>query len=223
MECTCASGTCQCGTVVGKAVSSCGCMDETAALPAGAVAQYFDTYGPLITVLLAVDVGAVELGGTLQTELSLFLGLFMLVFGGLQLKNVREYVPSLGRYNGLARRYPAYGYALPFLEVMLGALFTYAGLARPSNLKLVGWVNWSQYLRLPTVLNGSLILTLSCLAVIFVFSVDAWGVVASLRKGRRPTCACLGLILAVPLSPLTVFEDVAMVVAAVTLLVLGRL
>ncbi len=85
----------------------------------------------------------------------------------------------------LARRHSAYGYFYPFIELALGMAF------------LVQFVP-----------------TLTYLLTIAVFTLGAVGVISALRRGLDIDCPCMGNILSVPLSTVTLTEDLAMVLMA---------
>ena len=61
---------------------------------------------------------------------------------------------------------------------------------------------------------------LTYLVTILVFSFGAVGVVLALRRGLDIDCPCMGNILSVPLSTVTLTEDLGMVAMALMLLVM---
>jgi hypothetical protein len=56
------------------------------------------------------------------------------------------------------------------------------------------------------------------IATIIVFAFGAAGVLLALRKGLDIACPCMGNVLSVPLSTVTLTEDAAMIVMAAILL-----
>lgn len=91
----------------------------------------------------------------------------------------------------VARRWLGWGYAYPFVELALGALFL---------------LNFN-----PLVTNG---LTFA------IMGISTVGVVQSLLAKRRFQCACLGAVFNLPMSKVTLFEDVLMVAMSGAMLVL---
>ncbi len=52
-----------------------------------------------------------------------FMGIFFLVFGMFKLLDLKGFVVGFQQYDFVARRFPAYGYAYPFIEIGLGILY----------------------------------------------------------------------------------------------------
>lgn len=152
------------------------------------------TYYPLLLVFgyLVGVVGLLELAaGSFEWMRSMgrFMGGFFLVFSFFKLLDLRGFVDSFRGYDVLARTVPAYAWAYPFLELLLGVAYT-LGL-------------------LPTATN---LLTLA------VMGVGTVGVAQALRQRRRVRCACLGSVLNLPMSSVTLFEDVLMAGMALAML-----
>jgi hypothetical protein len=61
--------------------------------------------------------------------------------------------------------------------------------------------------------------TATYVATILVFTFGAVGVVLALRRGLDIACPCMGNVLSVPLSTVTLTEDVLMVAMAMLLLI----
>lgn len=114
-----------------------------------------------------------------------FMAGFFLVFSAFKLLDIHGFAEGYATYDLLAKRCFNYGYIYPFLELGLGIL--YLG-------------NW-----MPTM-------TLSLTVIIMGFS--SIGVINSLLKKQKFNCACLGTLLKVPLSMITLVEDLLMVILA---------
>jgi copper chaperone CopZ len=110
-----------------------------------------------------------------------FMAGFFLVFSFFKLMNLRGFAAGYGTYDVVARKIPAYGFIYPFIELALG-------------LALLLQVA-------PLLTNGMIFL------VMFVSSI---GVVQTLLKKSVFQCACLGTIIKLPLSKVTLFEDLLM-------------
>lgn len=157
------------------------------------------TYYPLLLVFAFVA-GVVALAdlrdGIFQwaNAMNWFMGGFFLVFAFFKLLNVPSFVMSFQSYDVLARRVPAYGYAYPFIELLLGVAY------------LTGWY--------PLATN---VLTVAVMALGLV------GVTQALLAKRKIQCACLGTVFNLPMSSVTFVENAAMVTMAVTMIVGHRL
>ena len=82
----------------------------------------------------------------------------------------RAFADAYAGYDVIAGRWPVYGYAFPFVELLLGAAYL-------SGLQ-------------PTLTNA---------VTVAVMSVGTVGVVRTLVAGRRVQCACLGAVFNLPI------------------------
>jgi hypothetical protein len=114
-----------------------------------------------------------------------FMAGFFLVFSAFKLLDLRGFADGYATYDLLAKRWYTYGFIYPFLELSLGILY-------------VG--NW-----LPT---------LTPILTIIIMGSSSLGVTYSLLKNQNLQCACVGTLLNVPLSTITLIEDLLMVVLA---------
>lgn len=120
-----------------------------------------------------------------------FMGLFFLVFAIFKLVDLHGFVKGFAMYDLPTRAVRGYGYIYPFMELALG-------LAYLAGVKLA-----SLY-----------IITL------IVMSLSAIGVIYSVQKGMNLRCACLGTSLNVPLSTVSIIENVGMALMAAAMLLL---
>lgn len=111
-----------------------------------------------------------------------FMAGFFLVFSFFKILDVPAFAMSYSSYDIVARRWLGWGYAYPFVELALGVLFL---------------------LDFQPVLTNWLTLA--------VMGISTVGVVESLLKKRRFQCACLGAVFNLPMSRITLFEDLLMV------------
>lgn len=114
--------------------------------------------------------------------MSHFMAGFFLVFSFFKLMNLRGFAGGYGSYDIVARAIPAWGYIYPFIELALGIAF------------LTGFQ--------PLITNW---ITLA------VMGVSTIGVIQSLLRKTNFQCACLGTVIKLPLSKVTLFEDLLMV------------
>jgi hypothetical protein len=156
------------------------------------------SYYPLVLILLYLlgAVGLVEwaAGGFDGTRaMRHFMAGFFLVFSFFKLLDVPAFALSYSSYDVVARRWLGYGYVYPFVELGLGAAY----LADVS----------------PVATNA---------VALAVMGVSTVGVVRSLLARRTIRCACLGAVFNLPMSYVTLAEDLLMAGMAAAALLGGR-
>ena len=155
------------------------------------------SYFPLVLILVYLT------GATLLAEYALgwfdgmramrhFMAGFFLVFSFFKLLDVRSFADSYRMYDLLAGAVPAYGLVYPFVEAGLGAAY----LADLS----------------PVVVNS---------VTLVVMGIGTLGVVRSLLARRKVKCACLGAVFNLPMSYVTLTEDLLMAGMAAAMLATG--
>ncbi|MFI5241024.1 MAG: heavy metal-binding domain-containing protein [Microgenomates group bacterium] len=151
----------------------------------------FKTYQPLIIIISLISfVSLVSSGLDFKLFLMNFMSGFFLVFSGFKLLDLNGFAQGYSTYDLIARKFYHYGFIYPFIELFFGISY------------LLGynysWINF---------------------AVIIVMGISGLGVLESIMKKRKFQCACLGTIIKVPLSEITLIEDFGMVVMAILALV----
>lgn len=121
-----------------------------------------------------------------MVAMQLWMGLFYMVFSFFKLINLSGFVTTFQRYDMVAGLIPPYAYVYPFLEVVLGIAY------------LLGYQ-----------------ITIANIVTIVIFTENLGGVVRSQMKGENLECACLGSLLNLPLSTVTLAEDTLMIVMAI--------
>ncbi|MEJ0102103.1 MAG: MauE/DoxX family redox-associated membrane protein [Bacteroidota bacterium] len=111
-----------------------------------------------------------------------FMAGFFIVFSFFKLMNLRGFAEGYGSYDIVAKQFPAWGFIYPFVELALGILFL-------TGLESRG----------------------TAIATFIVMGVSSIGVIQSLLQKKVFQCACLGTIIKLPLSKVTLFEDLLMV------------
>lgn len=125
-----------------------------------------------------------------QVWMNQFMAGFFLVFSAFKFLNIQGFAEGYATYDLLARRWYTYGFIYPFLELGLGIL--YLGAWLPVTTPII---------------------------TIIVMGFSSFGVINSLLKKQNLQCACLGTVINVPLSNVTLIEDLTMVLlAALTLI-----
>ncbi len=136
---------------------------------------------------------AVSVNGTpdMMKWMQLFMAGFFIVFSGFKLLNIHAFADGYATYDVLASRWHGYGYIYPFMELGLGIAY------------LTGFA--------PVVTNA---------ITLIVMVISTTGVALSLSRRKNIQCACLGTIIKLPLSSVTLTEDVTMLVMSVVMLML---
>ena len=141
-------------------------------------------YWPLFVIVsAAVIAGGV---GWLQTEnvmrsMTLFMGTGITLLASLKVMNVNEFAMTFRKYDLVAGRFEWYAYSYPFLELALG---------------------------LGYLLSWQLIIVNAVTFV--VMTIGAVGVYQKMQDEEVLMCACLGAVFNVPMTWVTLVEDLIM-------------
>lgn len=120
-----------------------------------------------------------------------FMGAFFLIFGFFKIINLKNFAQAYAMYDLIAKRSRIYSLIYPFIELILG----------------IGYL-----LRLyPIFIN--------CFTFILMI-ISALGVAYELSKGKHIMCACLGTVFKIPMTYVTLFEDLLMALMALIMLVI---
>jgi len=130
----------------------------------------------------------------LTNWMSSFMAGFFLLFSFFKLLNLKGFVEGYATYDIIAKQLPAYGFVYPFLELSLGIAY------------LTGYN--------PFITN---------IATLIIMGISSIGVIQSLLKKTTFQCACLGTIIKLPLSKVTLVEDLLMVAMSAGMLLGGNL
>lgn len=154
------------------------------------------SYYPLVLIFFyllgTVGIGEIAAGGiNPERAMRHFMAGFFLVFSFFKMLDVPAFALSYRSYDILAQRWHGYGYLYPFLELGLGA--AYLADFRP-------------------ILTNA--------ATLVVMGVSTVGVVQSLLTQRKIRCACLGAVFHLPMSYVTLTEDLLMIGMAAAMLVM---
>jgi cation transport ATPase len=166
------------------------------AISSDATAEGGNSYFPIFLIfgyILGVSLLAqVGMGQFMWMEwMSHFMAGFFLVFSFFKLMNLKGFAEGYRTYDIVAKAVPAYGFIYPFIELALGVAYLTGFEPRLTNI-----------------------------IALVVMSISTIGVVQSLLKKTQFQCACLGTVIKLPLSKVTLFEDVLMVVMSAVMLVL---
>jgi hypothetical protein len=167
---------------------------EAPTRPAAPEASQTTSYYPLVLILLyllgAVGLAEAASGGfDAMRAMARFMAGFFLVFSFFKLLNLRAFADAYAGYDVVAARWRAWGFVYPFIELALGAAY------------LTGFR--------PVATN---------VVTLLVMGVGTVGVVKSLLARRKIRCACLGTVFNLPMSYVTLVEDLLMVAMAAVML-----
>jgi len=145
---------------------------------------------PLI-VILGIMLALTFVGVTyLNQDLMLaFMGYFFLVFGLLKVIRIKGFAQAYRMYDVVAKRSKVYSYIYPFIELGFGLAYLFMW-----QIKAVSFV------------------------VVIVMLVGAYGVYLKLKEHEEIPCACLGTVFKVPMTWVTLGEDLLMAVMALMIL-----
>ena len=156
---------------------------------------FFVIYKPLLLVffyilLVTLAVEFVNGGFVLHRFMPNFMAGFFLVFSFFKMLDLTGFASSYAMYDLLAKRVPAYGYIYPFIELGLGAAYLLAYR--------------------PMLIN---ILTL------IVMAFSSIGVILAVMNKQKIKCACLGTGFNLPMTTVTIIEDLLMAAMAAWMLI----
>lgn len=152
------------------------------------------TYKPLILIvsfIVGVSVLAQYPFETFSLMLFMrhFMAGFFIVFAFFKILNLDGFASSYSMYDIVAAKWFNWGYVYPFLELGLGIAYL---------------INVA-----PTYVN---------IATILLLGVSSIGVIKSNLDKKKIKCACLGDVFNLPMSTVTIIEDVSMVLMAAIML-----
>ncbi|MEI8124352.1 MAG: MauE/DoxX family redox-associated membrane protein [Parachlamydiaceae bacterium] len=153
----------------------------------------YKQYWPLFVLIAVAILGSTALTYGAQKSLfewmHFFMGLFLSQFAMLKLFHISDFVHGFQKYDLVAKKSVYYAYAYPFIELGLG--LAYLSFVYPFAIYVI---------------------------TIVVMSIGAIGVIRALKAGLDVRCACMGTVLDVPLSTVTLSEDISMITMAIFML-----
>ena len=152
------------------------------------------TYKPLIIVFLYILLGVTLLeirSGSFDwmSAMNTFMAGFFIVFSFFKMLDLPNFASSYSSYDIIAKKWNGYGFVYPFIELTLGALYLLQLFPVQTNI-----------------------------ATIIVMGISSIGVIQSVMQKRTIQCACLGTVFNLPMSTITIIEDLLMVLMAVIML-----
>lgn len=158
--------------------------------------QQIRTYAPLfgiISLIVVLTLGTSWYQGFNDQSLMFnFMGFFFLIFGAFKLINLANFAQAYREYDLLAKVVPGYAYLYPVIELVLAAFY---------------------------LMHTQAAMLHACTLVLMV--INALGVFLELQKNRTIVCACLGAVFKVPMTYVSLAEDLLMAVMAAFMLLRG--
>ena len=155
--------------------------------------SWFATYRPLLLIVAYILGASVLVQTGLGTAIDIsamqtmryFMAGFFIVFSFFKLLDIPAFAMAYSSYDLLAARWQGWGYVYPFVELALGIAYLVN-----FNPLLTNWVT------------------------VIVMGFSAIGVIRAVINKTRIQCACLGTVFKLPMSTVTIVEDVGMVAMA---------
>lgn len=164
----------------------------TSSIPTDQPRGFWATYRPLLTLIALLGiVPALSLGDSLTAHswMRWFMAGFFLSFSYFKLLDIKAFADAYRMYDWIAKVVPAWGLAYPFVELGLGLAYA---------------ADWA-----PTATNW---------VALVLMLVGAGGVIQSNLQKKAIRCACLGTVFNLPMSTVTIVEDLSMAAMAVLML-----
>ncbi len=152
--------------------------------------SWFPTYYPLLLIIGLISIVSIAGSNNWHDWMLHFMAGFFIVFSFFKFLDLQGFRDAYATYDLLAKHWRDYGLIYPFLEFILGLFFLFQ-------------------FKLRFALYASIIL----------MSFSSLGVIQALREKRKIQCACLGTVLNLPMSTITLVEDLGMVIMSIMMLV----
>ncbi len=169
-------------------------VDSINAVADPVLSSWFETYRPLLLIVAFIFGSSllVQLpleGISVNETMRYFMAGFFLVFSFFKLLDLSAFASAYANYDLIAKRWRGWGFVYPFAELTLGACY----------LSNIG----GQILHMVTFL---------------LMSFSAIGVIQSVLNKTKIRCACLGTVFQLPMSTITIVEDLGMALMALLML-----
>ena len=158
--------------------------------------NYFDSKKPIVIALILVSLSSLSLqvpnsSFNLDSWLTSYMGIFFLLFSFLKLLNVSGFSMTFKRYDVISKQFGPFAIAYPFIELLLALAF----------------------------LTQSFLILANGATLIFMIS-QSIGVIQVMKNGENVQCACMGTAISLPISSLTLFENLVMISMATYMLLI---
>lgn len=158
--------------------------------------SWLTTYKPLL-IIFAFIAGISLFTSSTANQISWmqfmnhFMAGFFITFSFFKLLDLKAFAESYSMYDIVAMKIKFYGFIYPLIELALGIAYL---------------IQFN-----PAITNT---------ATIIVMGVSSIGVIKSVINKQKIQCACLGAVFNLPMSTITIIEDLLMVAMAITALII---
>ncbi|MCA9385680.1 hypothetical protein KC717_03455 [Candidatus Dojkabacteria bacterium] len=154
--------------------------------------EYKKFYSIIIAIVLTSGLMTILHDGGITYFMRMTIGVFFLVFSLFKIFNLKNFVPAYQQYDILAKRSIIYAYVYPFIELLLAFGYLMIGFG-------IG-------LHLTT-------------AILMVIS--SIGIFKAMKEPDHTImCACLGTFIKLPVTKITLVEDLAMSTMALLMIII---
>ena len=158
--------------------------------------SWVEIYKPILLIfgyLICITLLVEYINGrfSLMRWMNHFMAGFFLTFSFFKLLNLKGFAESYSMYDIVAKKWNGWGYVYGFIELALGIAF------------LIGFS--------PVFTNAT---------ALIIMTISVIGVLQSVLNKRKIKCACLGDVFNLPMSTLTIIEDVLMIVMSGAMLMM---
>lgn len=148
--------------------------------------SWLTTYSPLLLIITYIGFASVLVqipsgGVTSEETMRYFMAGFFLVFSFFKFLDIKSFASAYAGYDILAARWYPWGTLYPFVELALGVAYL---------------LHWQ-----PILVS---------LATLVVMGFSTIGVFRAVMNKQKIRCACLGSVFQLPMSTVTIVEDVGM-------------
>jgi hypothetical protein len=150
---------------------------------------WFATYRPLFLIVGYISVASFAGAANIHDWMLHFMAGFFLVFSFFKMLDIRGFADAYAGYDLLAARWKTWGLIYPFVELFLGLAFLFKIALFPVLL-----------------------------FTILLMGFSSIGVIRAVVNKQKIRCACLGTSLNLPMSTITIVEDLGMVLMSILML-----
>jgi hypothetical protein len=149
---------------------------------------------PLISIFIVICaftlIKQLVYGFDIRAAMYDYMGATFLIFGSFKIINIRAFADAYSTYDSIAKHIKLYAYIYPWIEIMLGIAYV---------------------MRYQLMLVNSITLVL--------MSISSIGVIQALFKKQTIACACLGMVFTLPMTYVTLLENISMGLMALWMIV----
>jgi len=143
----------------------------------------------LATILIVGTISSIIFGFML-----FYMGVFFIIFSLFKMPDWKGFVQAFQMYDLIAKYSKPYAWAYPLIEIALGILFI-VNFYTEFYLAVIAWIT------------------------LVILGIGGIGVTLKILKKEKFQCACLGTWINVPLTKVTLLEDILMVLMAIIIII----